>query len=443
MKRPLILTTLILSAAWLLAAAPPSSAQDASLRLNHVQVLGTHNSYHLAPYPELQSLIIQFDPARLPPVQFSHRTLTDQLEALGVRQLELDVFADPGPQPLYASPLGESTIKGPSSVPIAGLTSPGLKVMHGQDIDYRSTCLTFVACLQEIETWSDANPYHLPILVMVEAKDDLVELPAGIPPAVVPIPFGAAELQTIDDEIRSVFDADQILTPDDIRGERATLEEAVLKDGWPALKDAQGRVFFALDNTDAKRDAYVAGHPSLKGRLMFTSSVPGTPEAAFVKLNDPLLEFEQIRAAVSAGYLVRTRADADTGEARSNATARRDAAFASGAHFVSTDYPEPDAALGTGYVVRIPGGEVGRCNPVLTVPACVPGQFEQPPPTPTPKATAALPTQVHPTAVPGVPSTGEDESSSDGAIWLLVAGGTALLGTAAIGGVIATRRRHG
>jgi hypothetical protein len=438
MRLSLLATTLV--AAIVFGTSVGSSAPDSTVRMNHVQVLGTHNSYHLAPYPELQALITQFDPARLTPIQFSHRTLTEQLEVLGVRQVELDVFADPGPQPLYASPLGESTIKGPGSVPIAGLTVPGLKVFHGQDVDYRSTCLTFVACLQEIETWSNANPYHLPILIMVEAKDDLVELPAGIPPAVVPLPFGAAELQTIDDEIRSVFDAKQLLTPDDVRGERATLEEAVLKDGWPALKDVQGRVFFALDNQDAKRDDYIAGHPSLKGRVMFTSSTPGTPEAAFVKLNDPILEFEQIKSAVSAGYLVRTRADSDTLEARANNTAPRDAAFASGAQFVSTDYPEPDAALGTGYVVRVPGGEIGRCNPVKTVVACAPGEFELAPATPTP--TTAPPTQAPPTATPGVPPTGDDdESSGAGGTWVLVAGGVALALAVAIGGTMALRRR--
>jgi len=60
---------------------------------------------------------------------------------------------------------------------------------------------------------------------------------------------------------------------------------------------------------------------------------------------------------------VRTRADADTEEARSGDTTRRDAALASGAHFVSTDYPVPDPRF-TDYRVGIPGEGVARCNPV-------------------------------------------------------------------------------
>jgi hypothetical protein len=42
----------------------------------------------------------------------------------------------------------------------------------------------------------------------------------------------------------------------------------------------------------------------------------------------------------------------------------RDAAFASGAQFVSTDYVFPDDPFGTGYVVDLPGDGAARCNPV-------------------------------------------------------------------------------
>lgn len=407
MKRAFVFLGVVLVAATFGNAALRTSAQTPDLRMNHVQVLGTHNSYHLEPYPELLQIIKQFEPQQALTFEYSHRPLTEQLGQLGIRQVELDVFADPGPAPLFASPLGESVAKGPTSVPIAGMTAPGLKVLHIQDIDYRSTCLTLVACLQEIATWSAANPHHLPILVLIEAKDDPLTLPAGIPPAAVPVPIGAAELQSIDDAIRSVFAPALLITPDNVRGSRATLEEAVLKDGWPSLDQARGRVLFALDNRDATRDAYIAGHASLQGRVMFTSSDPGTPEAAFVKLNDPIADLALIKSLVSSGYLVRTRADADTVEARTGATARRDAAFASGAQFVSTDYPELDARLGTGYSVLLPGGKEGRCNPVLSVAACTATTFDPPPaptPTVTPTPTATSPATATPTATATSPA---------------------------------------
>ena len=249
------------------------------------------------------------------------------------------------------------------------------------DVDFETRCLTFVGCLQQLEAWSDANPGHLPVMVQVEAKDDAAlippgVLPPGLPNPVTPVPFGPSELDGIDAEIRSVFGDHQLITPDVVRGDRATLEEAVLIDGWPTLNETRGRFLFTLDNEGTERDLYIAGHPSLTGRVMFTSSPPGTPEAAFVKLNDPVADGALINSLVAAGYIVRTRADADTVEARFGLTFRRDAALASGAQFVSTDYPEPDPAFGTGYLVDLPGDDLARCNPVLSPPGCDPSTLE-------------------------------------------------------------------
>jgi hypothetical protein len=71
-----------------------------------------------------------------------------------------------------------------------------------------------------------------------------------------------------------------------------------------------------------------------------------------------------IQNLVASGFIVRTRADADTTEARNDDTTRREAALASGAQFVSTDFPVPSPSFGTGYFVEIPGGTTARCNPV-------------------------------------------------------------------------------
>jgi hypothetical protein len=68
----------------------------------------------------------------------------------------------------------------------------------------------------------------------------------------------------------------------------------------------------------------------------------------------------------------RTRADADTVQARTGDVTQRDAAFQSGAQFVSTDYPVPGRAapFGTDYFAQIPGGDPARCNPVNTGTHC-------------------------------------------------------------------------
>ena len=175
----------------------------------------------------------------------------------------------------------------------------------------------------------------------------------------------------LDTEIRSVFPEERLFTPDDLRGGHPTLEAAILLDGWPTLGVLRGQVLFTLDNGGTKRDIYLQGHPSLEGRVMFTNSAPGQADAACVKVNDPMNDPTRIPSLVEAGYLVRIRADANTWEARSGDTTRRDTALASGAHFVSTDFPEPNPGPGfTDYFVEIPGGFPARCNPVLIVPGC-------------------------------------------------------------------------
>lgn len=357
---------------------------DDCMRLNYVQVLGTHNSYHVQPRPLLLQFIGTLDPGFAASIDYTHRPLGEQLELLGVRQLELDVYVDPDPG-RFALPLGQLVFPAnpPSPDPIKPeLLGAGLKVLHVPDVDFETRCLTFVACLRQLEAWSNDHPGHLPIMVQVEAKDDAAPippdvLPPGLPPPVTPVPFGPSELDGIDAEIRSVFADHQLITPDVVRGDRSTLEEAVLIDGWPTLNETRGRFLFTLDNEGPERDLYIAGHPSLTGRAMFTSSPPGTPEAAFVKLNDPVADGARIRSLVASGYIVRTRADADTVEARLGLTSRRDAALASGAQFVSTDYPEPDPDFGTGYLVNLPGDDLARCNPVLSPPGCDPSTFER------------------------------------------------------------------
>ena len=111
-----------------------------------------------------------------------------------------------------------------------------------------------------------------------------------------------------------------MITPDDVRGARATLEEAVLDDGWPTLGQSRGKVMFLMDNGGPYRSRYLAGHPSLEGRVLFTNAEPGQPDAAFVKRNDAIADFDRHPALVEQGYVVRTRADADTVEARTDDT---------------------------------------------------------------------------------------------------------------------------
>ena len=112
---------------------------------------------------------------------------------------------------------------------------------------------------------------------------------------------------------------------------------------------------------------YLEGHPSLKGRILFTNADPGKPDAAFIEQNDA--PADAINALAKQGYLIRARSDSDTKQARTNDTSRRDAVLASGAQMISTDYPAAETAP-SGYKVELPGNAVARCNPILKTAAC-------------------------------------------------------------------------
>ena len=338
----------------------PGYRLDRTLRLDQIQVLGSHNSYHGRPYPQVLAAFRDGGNAGIAmTLDYAHAPLPRQF-ALGVRQIELDIWSDPRGgkflRPSFPIQVGVKIPEHPE------MRAPGYKVIHQAEIDTNSTCLTFVSCIRLVRTWSEAHPGHVPIDIHVEMKDDLATEPM----------FAALER-----EILSVFTRDRIVTPDDVRGDAPTLGQAVRARGWPTLGTVRGKVYFTLDN-ESFRAAYLSGHPSLRGRLLFTPSSPGEDDAAYAKLNDPIADAPRIKAALAAHMIVRTRADADTFAARSNDTHMQRAALNGGAQLVSTDYEQPDPTIGNGYVVRIPGGTPARCNPVTGPPGCRPTDVEDP-----------------------------------------------------------------
>ena len=350
------------------AAQPASQASPAGIKLNQIQVIGTHNSYHAGLTPSTAKWLEKQNPQAAASLDYSHPPLTQQFDH-GVRQIELDVYADTqGGR--YAHP------KGPAMVAAAGLPAdppedpnglmlkPGFKVMHVQDIDQRSTCQPFLACLREVRSWSQAHPAHIPIFILVETKQGSPKnMPLTEPEAFTPAVFDA-----LDAEIRSVFSPSELITPDDVRGSYGTLNAAVVAGHWPSLASARGKVIFLMDQRPVT-PIYLEGHPSLRGRVIFTNSVPGQPDAAFLERNDgPAAE---ISALVRQGYLIRARTDGDTKQARTDDTSTRDAMMASGAQLLSTDYPANEPARWPGHFsVALPGNAEVRCDPVNATAGC-------------------------------------------------------------------------
>ncbi len=371
MNRYTVCVTVVLSALSLPALG--QKAGNDSVRMNQIQVIGSHNSYHAGLAPSEAKLMQARNPKLYQALEYRHRPLDQQFSS-GIRQIELDIFAD-SQGGRYAHPAGPDAVaaaglaKDPDFDPQGIMRKPGFKVMHVQDFDYRSTCQPLTACLTIIREWSRSHPHHLPIYILLETKQ--TDLPAQYH-ATIPEKFTSATFDALDAEIRSVFRANEMITPDQVRGEYKTLEEAVLHNNWPTLATARGKVVFLMDQRPVG-PVYLEGHPSLRGRVIFTNAEPGQPDCAFTEENEG--SGEEIAALVRKGYLVRTRTDEDTKQARTNDTSRREIALASGAQLLSTDYPSAEPSQWTGYSVGLPGGAIARCNPVNGPPSCSNAKF--------------------------------------------------------------------
>jgi hypothetical protein len=358
---------LLAAATCAMAAAGATLAADsgADIRINQIQVIGSHNSYHAGLTPGVAKLLQATNPKAFDGLDYQHAPLTVQFDH-GIRQVELDVYVD-AKGGRFAHPFGATlNAGGAAAFDKEGVfLKPGFKVMHVQDIDYISNCQPFIGCLKEIRAWSKAHPQHVPIFVLVETK---TQDPIKAVPGMVDYErFTAPALDALDAEVRSVFSDKEMVTPDQVRGHFATLPEAVAHGGWPTLKSARGKVVFLLDQQNVTA-TYVAGHPALQGRALFTNARAGTPDAAFVEQNEGSPEV--IADLVKQGYLVRTRSDADTKEGRTGDTTQRDKALRSGAQIVSTDYPWYEPSRWVGYSVSLPGHISVRCNPVNAPKGC-------------------------------------------------------------------------
>ncbi len=305
----------------------PDSDEDPSVRWNHGQARGTHNSSHIA---------LEF-PAH-PTHAYSHAPLNVQLEAQAVRQFELDIHRH---------------------------VDGHFEVFHLPLLDPLTVCQRFSACLDEMRVWSEANPAHFPVMVWIEPKDEFDFAP----------PYEAiqpAHFEDFDAEIRAGL-GDRIFTPDDLRGDHDTLPEAVAA-GWPPLHEMRGHFVFAMLDGGGHRDAYTEADPTLVGRPMFVhSDDPEDPFAAVFKINNAESEAERVGRLAARGFVITSNVDSAEDDDENNAR-KRDASLAAGAHFLSSDFPAP--VDDRDYWLEVPGGEPVRCNPVSAPPDCEPQRLE-------------------------------------------------------------------
>lgn len=363
------------------------------LKINQIQVLGTHNSYarpvdpRLAAYadPIFEKMMEkmttlfpadklasfkEFHPNRMTMnegLKYDHPPFDVQLDS-GIRSLEMDVYYDPTGH-RFNKPAGYALLNKMGVSDLApyqkeDLEKPGFKMLHIADFDFRSHYATFRGGLTALRDWSDKHPGHLPIFIMVEAKDKGIPI---FPNSAEVLPFDEKAFDELDAEVVEILGKEKLITPDDVRGQYSTLREAVLSDNWPTIKSSRGKFIFLLLPATAGMNlesAYVKDRPNLEKRIMFVQSEPNNSFASFILLDNALIRQQEIQTLVKQGYIVRSRSDIETYEAKINDYSRAEAAFNSGAQIISTDFFRPGNGYNTSYYIKLPSGNPARPNPI-------------------------------------------------------------------------------
>ena len=306
-----------------------AAAEADGIRLNEVSFLATHNSYQ--PRASLPYRMLLRALSLIPGVPvdgrlagFEMEGLTEQLER-GIRSLELDVNAEGR---------GEEI---------------SFTVTHFLP-DNRSHCQDFKTALEELRLWSEHNPRHLPLILLIEPKDVKV-------PFTRTRDFDAECAAALDGAIREVM-GERLLTPGEMLGAYDSFAAMRADDGWPLLGDCRGRVLFLLHPCRATED-YIERDRGIRTQAMFPClRRDGIHEAyaSFILDNNPASAAKhEAEAYEELRLMVRIRADdyPDFSDGR-YADADR-----GGAQIVTTDYPPRDVrpdehtySFG-GYTVRL------------------------------------------------------------------------------------------
>ena len=319
-----------------------------SIPMNQIKVLGSHNSYRRITDPGILKTIHLVDPFykhTLSPamrLEYDHISIDSQLEVFGLRSFELDIYNDPiGGR--YYNRQGNALRAKATSSNIPALLQPGMKVMHIADIDYNTNYYTFKEAIYKIKNWSLLHPTHLPIYVIVELKEDGIGDRLKLAGFKSTIKFDINAIIALKNEIEEVFSPilSQIVYPDFIRKDYHSLREAIIDSGYPLLSEVRGKIIFILMTNQSLNKELCNTFPSYRTLPFFTFTTPSNEEAVFIKYDNPILDFDKIKTLVKAGYIVRTRSDVETEEARNNDYSMFYLANESSAQIISTDYYQP------------------------------------------------------------------------------------------------------
>lgn len=298
------------------------------VKFNEVAYIATHNSYQLQSVPSYRKVYkdlenVTFGLINGDAPMYCSDTLTDQFN-IGIRSIELDI---------------ETVVNG---------DEVSFVCSHSPLIDMTSSCYDFSLALEEIRMWSDANPGHLPITIIVEPKEFFL-LENGMRF------FNLRYANILDNLIRETF-GEKLITPAEMMGEHNSLKEMREADDWMQLKDCAGRVAVFLHDTDGVTGRFIKQDESLKTRAMFPMLRYKDRDKSYAsvlivnKTGD--VEKYADELVYEKNLIVRTMIDSYG----SHNDEDRDIALESGVQIISTDYPKKADMTDVDYYVTFENG---------------------------------------------------------------------------------------
>ena len=286
-------------------------AIEDGVKLNEIAIIGTHNSYQRLATEETRFFMniienITFKKFGLNTFDFEMDALTDQLE-MGVRNVEIDI----------------ETLDKDNKVEF--------KVTHNSIFDNASSAYDFTKALQEIKMWSDNNPNHIPVIIIVEPKSFVIEI-NGMKK------FSLEYAQELDKIVENTL-GDSLLTPADMLRDYASFKEMRENDDWISLKEAQGKILVLLHDCDVT-ESYIALDETIKTQNMFPMlryDDRNESYTSFILENDAWRASERkIENIDESNLIVRTRADVYPEYSDERYEVIEDC----GSQIITTDFPE-------------------------------------------------------------------------------------------------------
>ena len=286
-------------------------AMEDGVKLNEIAILGTHNSYQRLATAETRFAMniidtITFKKAGLDTFDFEMDTLTEQLE-MGVRNVEIDI----------------ETLDKDDKIEF--------KVTHNSIVDNASSAYDFTKALQEIKMWSDNNPEHIPVIIIVEPKSFVIEI-NGMKK------FSLEYAKELDKIVGNTL-GDSLLTPKDMLRDYASFKEMRENDDWISLKEARGKILVLLHDCDVT-ESYIALDETIKTQKMFPMlryDDRNESYTSFILENDAWRAAERKAENIDeCNLIVRTRADVYPEYSDERYKVIEDC----GSQIITTDFPE-------------------------------------------------------------------------------------------------------